>query len=143
MARPFCPGVRAKALGGHAPPDVWIVEFGAEFFRGRFAEIEFDFGLALDLADDAVDAAHGFAAFEIGDFARRLRQIFGMFDGFAIHVADVERAVGTVGEIDGAEPVVGRGEKFVGWIRAFRDKVDAVRRQHVVMDEVAGRFAGE
>ena len=35
-----------------------------------------------------------------------------MFDDFAIHVANVEATVWTIGEVYRAEPVVARAEKF-------------------------------
>src|SRR5205809_7675429 len=44
----------------------------------------------------AVDAAHAAAAVEVGAFPDFLRQILRMLDGLAVHVADVECAIGAV-----------------------------------------------
>src|SRR6185436_9796055 len=63
--------------------------------------------------------------------------------GFPVHVADVERSVGAVREIDGAEPIVRRGEKFIRRVSATGGESDAIRFEHVAVHEVAGRFAGE
>ncbi len=100
----------------------------------------FDFVIG---GDDAIDAAHVAAAFPVGDGDGFFRQILRMLDGFAIHVADVERAIGAVGEVDGAAPIVGRGEEFQIVVSAFRGEGDVGFNEDVVMDEVAGRFAGE
>ncbi len=42
-----------------------------------------------------------------------------MFDGFAIHIQQVEGAVGCMYEIDGAKPVVGGGDEFAVLIDAL------------------------
>ena len=70
-----------------------------------------------------------------------------MFDDLAIHVADVEAAVGGVGEVDHANPgVAARGELEALLIgRTFPREVDAIggRRDHLAMDELAAGVARE
>ena len=70
-----------------------------------------------------------------------------MFDHLAIHIADVEAAVGRVGEIDHTDPGVAAGGKlealFVG--RAFAREIDAIGggRDHLAVDELAAGVACE
>src|SRR5688500_7248445 len=80
------------------------------------------------------------AAVEIEELLDLRRDRPRVFDRLAVHVADIKRAVRSVGEIDGAEPVVAGGEKlallFVG--RSLGHALHAARHDldPLVMDEV-------
>src|SRR2546427_6332195 len=65
----------------------------------------------------APDAPQVTAADEVGPLAHLDREVFGMFDGLAIHVANIERAVRASGEKHWTEPVIRRGEKFAALVR--------------------------
>jgi len=77
-------------------------------------------------------------------FFTAVRQIFRVLDGFAIHVTDVKRAVRPDSEVDRAKPNCSGDARnsFVGYAR-FATKRHAVRREHIVMDEISRRLARE
>ena len=66
-----------------------------------------------------------------------------MFDGLAIHVANIERAVRAGREKHRTKPVVGRGEKFAPLVRHARRKGRPDRREFVAMHNVRRRIARE
>ena len=62
----------------------------------------------------------------------------------AIHVRDVQRAVGRIGEVDGAEALVGRREEFSALSYAFRARsVVPSSLTMIAADEVGGRLRDE
>ena len=63
-------------------------------------------------ADHAIDPPHPLATLEIGVLANLGGQIIGMLDRLAIHVANVQCAVGALGQIHRPEPIVGAGQKL-------------------------------
>ena len=71
------------------------------------------------------------------------RQGQPVLDDPAIHVDDVERAVGRVGEKDRPETLVGRGEELAAFVRLARPQRRAVVGQDDAADEVGGRLGDE
>ena len=67
---------------------------------------------------DAVDASAIAASFEVQHSFKVGGHGPWVFDGFAVHVEEVEGAVGCVHEVDGAEPVVGGGDEFAVLVEA-------------------------
>ena len=72
-----------------------------------------------------------------------VRDRVGMLDRLAVHVDDVERSVGRVHEIDGAEPVVGRGDELGVLVGAPRGHEHAVTRERLAVHQVAADVADE
>ena len=95
------------------------------------------------IAEDAVNAAAVLAAFEVEEAARFLRHVARVVDLAAIHVGDVERAIGAFPEKDGPEPNVRGGEKLLaagGRIGAERGAVGA---EHLALHEILRGLADE
>src|SRR5438067_973976 len=67
----------------------------------------------------------------------------GVFDRFAVHVEDGQRAVGGVDEIDGTEPVVARADEFGVFVGTPAFERDAVAGENLPVNQVAGDFADE
>ena len=101
----------------------------------------------LIVRDQTIDAAAVVAVVQVEVLLDLVRNGPRVFDHLAIHIADVEAAVGGVGEIDHADPgVAARGEfeaTFVG--RAFSGEADAVGGggDHLAVDELTARVARE
>src|SRR5436190_16348643 len=76
---------------------------------------------------DPIDPTHPAAAVEVGAFADFFGQILRVLDGFAVHVADVERTVRTVREEYGAKPIIAARQKFAAFRRGARGKSRADR----------------
>ena len=135
-----------EAGGGVAVPAVGVGEGGDEFGGGGGAER--DAGAALPrgvVRHEAVEAAAGVAAIEV----EVLLDLFGdaprVLDDFAIHVADVEGAVGGVGEIHDAHPSIGAGGEFVALLvgGATADETGAVGVDFFPVHELAAGVARE
>src|SRR4051812_44078348 len=95
------------------------------------------------VGNNPVNPPHRLSTFKISYFASRFRQVFGVLDGLAIHVANIKRAVGAIGEIDWTEPIIGRGEELVCGISPFGDQGDAIGTENVAMNQVTGGFTSE
>ena len=135
-----------EAGGGVAVPTVGVGEGGDEFGGGGRAEG--DAGAALPggvVRHEAVEAATGMTAVEIEVLFDLLRDAPWMFDNFAVHVADVECAVGRVGEIHDAYPRIGAGGEFVALFvgGAASDEAHAVGGNFFAMNELAAGVAAE
>ena len=126
LRRPF---VDDQPLRRAPPPDVRLGEHRdplggrglARPARGRRRR-------TLRLRGDAVDPAAVAAAIQIG----RIVMVVGhpplrVLDQRPVVVDHVERAVGTGGEVDGAEPGVARGQELPALLRAARDEGRAGR----------------
>src|SRR5688572_23716884 len=66
-----------------------------------------------------------------------------MLNRLAVHVADVEGAIGTIGEKYRAEPIVAAGEKFTAGSGGARGKSRAERSKNIAVHEVPSRIARE
>ena len=66
-----------------------------------------------------------------------------MFDQPPIHVDDVKGAVGSVGERDRAEALVGRGDELGAWVRLGRAQRRAVIPQRDPADKVRSGIGDE
>ena len=93
--------------------------------------------------DDPIDPPALLPGFEVEQRAALLRDVLRMVDDLAIHVDDVERAVGTVGREDRPEPGVARGEEVAPGPRRLRGERHAVRRHRLPLDQVLRRLADE
>ncbi len=67
-------------------------------------------------ANDAVDATTIVAGIQVDELLDLLRQTPWMFDYFAVHVGEVEISVGTILELDGAKPIITRGDEFTRFL---------------------------
>ncbi len=94
-----------QPLSGHSCPAVARFERFDQFTAGGRGELGWLQPFPVG-RHQAVDPAAVVAAFQ----AKMFLDVFGdrvrMFDGFAVHVEHIERAVGSVDEVDGSEPVV-------------------------------------
>ena len=71
-------------------------------------------------------------------------QTRGVLDRFAVHVDDVQAAIGAVRELHGAEPVVFRRQKLTVFVDAICTILNALgERQFLAMDEVAADIGHE
>ena len=100
-----------ETLRGLSPPTVGVVEefnqIGGFHIRWKLGwDVSVDFGR---LSFEPIDPSHVFSSFEIGDGSNRLGEIGRMLDGLAVHIAEVECSIGSIREIDRAEPIVGGG----------------------------------
>ena len=68
-----------------------------------------------------------------------------MLDHFAIHVGDVERAVGSIGEGNRPEPEIARGEEFGFWfvLSALGFEGDTVRAKFFAVYQIAADISDE
>ena len=66
-----------------------------------------------------------------------------MLEDPAIHVDDVERAVGRIGQIHGPEALVGRGQELPLVVRLSRAQRASVVAQDDAADEIGGRLGDE
>ena len=66
-----------------------------------------------------------------------------MFDGLAVNVHEIQRAIGGIHKIRGAEPVVGGCQKFVSLIGTDRAECGPLRCQDLAMDQVAADITDE
>lgn len=131
-----------EAVSGFPMPGVRMREKFDELIDG--SGVEARSGTPLEIrGSEAVDAALVATAFEIQQSFEVVWDRPRVFDGFAIHIEDVERSIGGMDEIDGAEPVVGGGEKFLAFVDAMRGEGDACGVHGFTVDEVAGDFADE
>ena len=100
-----------QPLSGHSCPAVVRFERFDQFTAGGRGELDWLRPFPVG-GHQAVDPAAVVAAFEAKIFLDVLGDRVGMFDGFAVHVEHIERAVGSVDEVDGSEPVVRGGNEF-------------------------------
>ena len=95
------------------------------------------------VADDSPDPPHRLAPFEVRALADLDRQIVGVLDRPAVHVADVQRPFGAVGEEDRAEPAIAAGQEFDPLARPMGRERGPVRLEAIEVHQVAGRVARE
>ena len=62
--------------------------------------------------DDAINAPAVVAGSQIRALAQLLGHPLGVLDDLAVHIDDVERAVGTDFQVHGRAPLVARSEEF-------------------------------
>ena len=67
----------------------------------------------------------------------------GVFDDLAVVIHQVDRAVGSDGEVHGTEPGVGRRQELHALMSPSRDMRRAGRREDVAMDQVLRRLGDE
>ena len=135
-----------ETRGGVAVPAVRVREGGDEF--GGRGGAEGDAGAAVPAGrrgDDTIDATAVVAVVEVEVLLDLLREAPRVLDDFAIHVANMEGAVGGVGKIHDADPRVGAGGElevlFVGGTAA--DEAHAVGVDFFAMDQLAAGIAAE
>jgi hypothetical protein len=141
-------GMEEETEGGIAPPAVGAGEVVEE---GDGLGVEGDGGGAG--SDPALagggsgaqtpDAAQVPSGVEVGPAPHFVGEILRMLDGRAVHVGDVQGAVGTLGEVDGAKGVVRGTEDFVGAGEATGGEGGAGRDELIEVDEIGGGIAAE
>src|SRR5262249_19916064 len=92
---------------------------------------------------DAIDATAIHAGADVEVFEDLRRQEGGTLDQLAIHVENVQRAVGGVGKLYWTEPVVTGGEELDVLVGALSCEGDAARLQARAIDQIAGHLADE
>ena len=135
-----------ETRSGVAVPAVRVCEGGDEFGGRGGAEGDARAAVpAVRRGDDTIDATAVVAVVEVEVLLDFLRDAPRVLDDFAIHVADVEGAVGGVGKIHDADPRVGAGGEFevlfVG--RTATDEAHAIGVDFFAMDQLAAGIAGE
>ena len=75
-----------------------------------------------------INPAALFPRLEVEQRPALFRDVLRVVDDLAVHVDDVERAIGTVGGEDRPEPGVARGEKVAAAPRRLRGERHAIRR---------------
>ena len=131
-----------ETLRGLTPPGVGIGQQGHELGGLRLAQGRL--GALLEaVGDQVVEPPAVLPARQVEVLLDRLGDRGRVFDRLAIHVQDQERPVGGVGEVDGPEPVVRRGQEFDLLIGPRREELRAVLREGLAMDEVAPHVADE
>ena len=137
-----------QARGRVAVPTVGVRERLDKLGRGRLGQV--DRGTAdpvLVVRDQAIDASAVVAVVQVKVLLDLVGDGPRVLDHLAIHIADMEAAVGGVGEIDHADPGVAAGGEleaaFVGG--SFAGEADAVGggSDHLAMDELTARVARE
>src|SRR5690349_11474011 len=96
--------------------------------------------------DHAVNATKPRRLLELvsGDvIAKIFSDISALLDDAAIHVDDVERAVGRVRDPDGTEAFIGRGDEFSALVRFPHTQTRAGVFNDAPADEVGGGFRDE
>ena len=131
-------------------PAIGVSECLHQFCRACFCNVASPLFALLPLPTfrhDAVDSAAVIAVVEVEVFFDFIRHTPGVLDDFAVHVADMEAAVGSIGKVHHAHPgVLACGKlKTVFIRRAFADEVDAVFSitNDFAMNELAAGITGE
>src|SRR5206468_600302 len=70
-------------------------------------------------------------------------QTFRMLDHFAVHIGNVQSAVGTDCHLDGAEPDVAGANELGVFVDAVAAVGDAISDKMLAMDEIAADVGGE
>ena len=133
-----------EALGGVPLPSARAVEGGGEPGGVELGEIRWR-GQNGVFRPDAVDAAFVGAGPKIEPRLRFRGNPFGMFEDGAVHIRDVERAIGPDLELRGSEPIITAREEFAV-VLSFGPAAGegrAIRREHFAMDDVIDRLADE
>ena len=139
--------LQQQAVGRVAVPAVAIADRRAELGNGGALQV--DAAAALQVlgpgvvADDPPDPPHRLAPLEVGALADLDGEIVGVLDRLAVHVADVEGAVGPRGEEDGTHPVVGAGQELDAGDRRTGPEGRPGRLEPVEVDQVPRRIARE
>ena len=125
-----------------------MVEGFDQFWEGGLAQVDrASADPVLVVGYQAIDTAAVIAVIQVEVLLDLIGDGPRVLDDFAIHVADMEAAVGGVGEVDHANPGVATcGELealFIG--RTFPREVDAIggRRDHLTVDELSAGVARE
>jgi len=128
--------------GGVAVPRIGVFEEFDEFGGGGLGES--GCGAAGEVGrSDAVDSSAIAASFEVQlGFEVRWHGP-GVFDGFAVHVEEVEGAIGGMNEVNGSEPVVGGGEKFAVVVDALGVEGGAGGCELLAVYEIGGDIGEE
>ena len=98
------------------------------------------------LVHHAIDPAQPDRLFQLALenlIAKVFRHRQTVFENSAIHVHDVQGAVGRIGEIDGAEALVGRGQELTPFVRLARSQRRAVVAQDDAAHHIGGRLRHE
>src|SRR5579862_313527 len=66
-----------------------------------------------------------------------------VLDRLAVHVYDIQSSVGTIHEVDRAEPVVRRGQELGARVGAPRDDQRSITIERLAMDQIAADVADE
>ena len=120
-----------QLLRGVAPPAVRVRQRCHQLRAACASPARASVSRSRRLVHDAIDAAEPGRPFELvrhDVIAQVLRDVGALLDHAAIHVDDVERAVGGVGQEDRPEALVGGGEELrlvVGLARPQRPAVVA------------------
>ena len=119
-----------------------------QFRQGGLAQVDrASSDPVLVIGHQAIDTAAVVAVIQVEVFLDFVGDGPRVLDYFAIHVADVEAAVGGVGEVDHANPGVAARGKLEALLigRTFPREVDAIggRRDHLAVDELAAGVARE
>ncbi len=62
---------------------------------------------------------------------------FGMFNCLTVHVSNIDRAIGTVCQLNGPKPIVGRAEQFTIRVNSFAAPKESVVYQVLAVHEIA------
>ena len=120
-------------------------EHGDELVGGRVARPPRGRGgRSLRLGRDAIDPAPVAPAIQLGRVVMMVgHSPLGVLDELTIVVHEVQRPVGSRGEVHGTEPGVGRGQELPPLLRAPRHERGPERRPHVAVHEVLRRLRHE
>ena len=114
-----------ETLRGLTPPGVGVGQQGHELGGRRPAQGRL--GALLEaVGDEVVEPPAVLPARQVEVLLDRLGDRGRVLDRLAVHVQDQERAVGGVGEVDGPEPVVRRGQELDLLVGPRREELGAV-----------------
>src|SRR5262249_12072620 len=92
---------------------------------------------------DAINATAVHAGADVEVLEDLRRQEGGALDQLAVHVEDVQCAVGGIGKLHRTEPVVAGGEELDVLVGALSREGNATRFQASAVDQIAGHLADE
>src|SRR5439155_11971078 len=96
-----------EARGCITVPTVRMFKCGHQLLYRGFAESR-QLRLLESIRHNAIDAATIIACIQIEQLLDRIRQRPWMLDDLAIHIGDVEGAIRSISQLNGAEPEIGR-----------------------------------
>ena len=134
------------ALGGVAPPAVGVLERADELGparRGQRPSAQ-PLPVLLDHAPDAPEPERLVEPAREDLTAQEARHEYSVLQDAAIQVDHVERAVGSVDQVDGTKALVGRGQELGADVGLLGDRAAALVLAHAVaLDEVAAGLGHE
>jgi hypothetical protein len=128
--------------GGVAVPGIGVFEEFDEFGGGALGESGSRATIEVGWSD-AVDASAVAASFQVQHSFEVIGHGPWVFDGFAVHVEEVEGAVGSMYEVYRSEPVVGGGEEFAVLVDATGAEGGAGGGELLAVNEIGGDIGEE